>query len=175
MAKQNLLPQIFEPFAIAVLLALFIIPVLTVINLSPITQEAKKTNVLGVADSISHIIIKKVGGLHDIFTNEVLEKESETEYLYTTNIAKRDGKKTYSKPIITIKNTSQTEKTISFYGYTDSSTKSSISIKIEKESYSLTDTNEIQLKPGEEKTMYLSTQSQNSILFNEKLNLIIRL
>ena len=81
MAKQNLLPQIFEPLAIVALLALFIIPTLTVINLSPITQELKESNVLGVTDSTQNIVVRKVGGIHDIFQNETLEKQDQTEYI----------------------------------------------------------------------------------------------
>lgn len=175
MAKQNLLPQIFEPLAIVALLALFIIPTLTVINLSPITQELKRPDVLGVTDSTQNIVIEKVGGKHNIFQNEVLEKQDDTEYIYSTDIMKRDGKKAYSKPIITIKNTGTTKSTLSFYGYTDSTTKSSHTLKIDKDSYNLTDTSKIQLKPGEEKVIYLYTESQSSILFNEKLNIIIYL
>ncbi|MGI6484084.1 MAG: hypothetical protein ACOX0R_00460 [Candidatus Dojkabacteria bacterium] len=175
MAKQNLLPQIFEPLAIVALLGLFIIPTLTVINLSPITQELKRPDVLGVTDSTQNIVIEKVGGRHNIFQNEVLEKQSETEYMYSTDIVKRDGKKIYSKPIINIKNIGTTTSTVSFYGYTDGVTKSSLSLKIDKDSYNLTDTSKIQLKPGERKTIYLSTESQSDILFNEKLSIVIYL
>ncbi len=175
MAKQNLLPKLFEPLAIAVLLALFIIPTLTVINLSPITRELKKSNVLGVTNSIQNIVVTKVGGIHDIFQNEELEKQDDTEYIYSTDIMKREGKKAYSKPIMTIKNTGTTEATLSFYGYTDSTTKSSHTLKIDKDSYNLTDTSKIQLKPGEEKVIYLYTESQSSILFNEELNIVLYL
>ena len=102
MAKQNLLPQIFEPLAIAALLALFIIPTLTVINLSPITQELKRPDVLGVTDSTQNIVIEKVGGRHNIFQNEVLEKQDDTEYIYSTDIMKR-WEKAYLNQLLPLK------------------------------------------------------------------------
>ena len=69
---------------------------------------------LGVTDSTQNIVIEKVGGRHNIFQNEVLEKQDDTEYIYSTDIMKRDGKKAYSKPIITIKNTGTTKSTLTF-------------------------------------------------------------
>lgn len=172
MEKQNLLPQIFEPLAITMLLALFIIPTLTVINLSPITQELKKPDVLGVTDHTSNIVIEKVGGIHDIFKEEGLQKQGE-EYIYTTNIEKREGGKIYSKPIMVVENKGRSNSTVSFYGYTDSSIKSSLSIKIDKKNYSLVDNNKVELKPGEKKTIYLFSQNENSILFKENLSIVI--
>ena len=72
MKTKNLLPQIIEPFAIVALLCLFIVPTLTVINLSPITKEVQDKTVIGVNPVSSNTVVKLVGGTHAIFKNETL-------------------------------------------------------------------------------------------------------
>ena len=114
--KKNLLPQLLEPLAIVVLLALFIIPTLTVINLSPITQDNKQMDVLGVTSDDTGLQIKAVGGIHNIFKNENLEQRPFGEYKYTNTVSKRKGKEVYSKPILEIKNETSVERSVLFDG-----------------------------------------------------------
>lgn len=179
MVKKSLLPQIIEPLAIIALLALFIVPTLTVINLSPITQEFKKSNVLGVTNKDSQIVVEKIGGIHNIFSTERLEKQPDSGYLYITEIGRRKAGKIYSKPILTLENKSTKEEKFSFYGYTDSTAESVISIKINNETYVLKDnsntpyTIEVTLKPLEKKTMYLYVEGQKDILFLERLTIVL--
>lgn len=179
MAKQNLLPQLVEPLAVVALLALFIVPVLTVINLSPITQAVKQPNVLGVTNGDSQIVVDKVGGVHNIFSVERLEKQPNGDYIYITEIAKRQAGKIYSKPVLTLQNKGVREKKVSFYGYTDSTAESFISIKINKETFVLKDgsstpyVREITLKPLEKKTMYLYVEGEKEIQFPERFTMVL--
>ena len=173
MKKQNLLPQIVEPFAIVVLLAFFIIPTLTVINLSPITKEVKKENVLGVNTFSSNVVVKNLGGFHEIIKGESLSKTNESEYLYKTTIQGRDKLKTYSKPILQIQNKGFSPVILSFYGYTDSRTDTKVTLKIGRNSYLLRDEKgqlyqqDFFLEPTSDTTVYLYLENSNRILFSE--------
>lgn len=177
MKKQNLLPQIVEPFAIVVLLAFFIVPTLTVINLSPITKEVKKENVLGVNTFSSNIDVRDLGGFHEIIKGESLSKTNESEYLYKTTIHRREKLKTYSKPILQIQNNGFSPVVLSFYGYTDSRTDTKVTLKIGRNSYLLRDENgqlyhqDFFLEPTSNTTVYLYLENSNRILFSENFEM----
>lgn len=179
MAKKNLLPQLLEPIAIVVLLALFIIPTLTVINLSPITQENKHKDVLGVSSDDTALIISKVGGEHNIFKNEELEKNEFGEYTYISTITKRDGRKIYSKPILEVKNDTGMKRSVLLYGYINNSRNTNLSIMVGKERYVLNDSNnqsytrEITVEPGEKKVLYLEIKNEERVYFNQEFVLDI--
>ena len=181
MKTKNLLPQIIEPFAIVALLCLFIIPTLTVINLSPITREIEDKNVLGVNTFNSNIAVKAIGGTHNINKNETLVKISEKQYLYKATIQKREGEKTYSKPILRLQNNGTFPIKLSLFGYTDSKTNSRISLKVGRNSYLLKDfdgtlhSQEILLEPTSDTNLYLYIENINQILFPEYFELEISL
>ncbi len=177
--KKNLLPQLLEPLAIVVLLALFIIPTLTVINLSPITQDNKQMDVLGVTSDDTGLRIKAVGGIHNIFKNEVLEQKPFGEYQYTSTISKRKGKEVYSKPILEIKNETSVERSVLLYGYINNSRNTHLAINVGKDKYVLNDSNnqaytrEIGIKPGERKVLYLETKNEEKVFFDQEFVLDI--
>lgn len=177
--KKNLLPQLLEPLAIVVLLALFIIPTLTVINLSPITQDNKQMDVLGVTSDDTGLQIKAVGGIHNIFKNENLEQRPFGEYKYTNTVSKRKGKEVYSKPILEIKNETSVERSVLLYGYINNSRNTHLAINVGKDKYVLNDSNnqaytrEISIKPGERKVLYLETKNEEKVFFDQEFVLDI--
>lgn len=86
-----------------VLLLLFIVPIISVLNLSPIpTSEVlseSPDDILGVEiDNDQPIQLKMVGGQHNYIQNEALYSYSDESFLYSTKLSPRD-KGEYSKPI----------------------------------------------------------------------------
>ena len=171
--KKNLLPQVFEPLAIVVILGLFLIPTLTVINLSPITQENKQRDVLGATSSPNSVVIEMLNKESEIFSAETLRKESEGTYIYTATAESREGGKEYSKQVFKITNKSNGQQRLVVDGYTDSTSSSNFSLKIDGVWYVLRDDSkemykrEIILEPNATKTVYISTYSDSNILFKE--------
>jgi hypothetical protein len=106
--------QILEPFALGLLALFFILPVVTVMNLTPKTKQIKKIDVLGVTTQ-DELVLRLVGGQHEIFSGESLNKIDETEYAYSARIGKR-GADSYSKPILEIQNNTEEKKVLSFWG-----------------------------------------------------------
>jgi len=179
-SKKNLLPQIFEPLAIVVILGLFLIPVLTVLNLSPITRENKQANVLGATSSPNSITIDMLNKESEIFGVESLRKQRDGEYVYTTEVLPREGGKEYSRQVFKITNKSNTKQRLIVDGYTDNTGFSNFSLKIDSVWYVLRDNSkeiyqrEIVIEPNATKTLYLSTYSDNNTFFAELLTINIK-
>jgi len=171
--KKNLLPQVFEPLAIVVILGLFLIPTLTVINLSPITQENKHDNVLGATSSPHSIGIEMLNENDEIFVSDTLRKKRDGEYVYSAEVGPRKGEKEYSKPAFRITNRSSSKQKLVVDGYADSTSPSNFSLKIDGIWYVLRDGSrkmyerEIVLESNATKTVYISTYSDSNILFKE--------
>lgn len=116
--------RLFEPLAVFAILTLFILPIVTVLNLSPKTRSLisrPNSSVLGVAD-VNGVIISKVGGNHKIVQNEKFISLNQSSFTYTATIKSReDGN--YSKPILKVESGLDEEKEISFIlkGYEGSS------------------------------------------------------
>lgn len=172
-SKKNLLPQIFEPLAIVLILGLFLVPTLTVLNLSPITQENKKNNVLGVTDSPNNIAVELLNKSDTTFVAERLSRERDREYVYTTEVQPREKEKEYSKQAFKISNRSNAKQRLIVSGYADSTSSSHFSLKINGVWYVLRDDSkemykrEIVLEPNSTKTVYISAYSEKNILFRE--------
>jgi hypothetical protein len=170
--------KILEPFAIGLLALLFIIPTLTVLNLTPITRKLEELNVLGVTTK-DDISIDLVEGSHDIFTNERLQRIDEYKTLYSAQLNKRAAD-SYSKPIIEIANNSADIKKVQFYGQTETSTNSNIYLIINNKSHKIqndrgfTNPLEIELFPGEKQIFFLSIESLTGVQFNESFEMEIK-
>ncbi|MHC1716529.1 MAG: hypothetical protein AB9915_01355 [Candidatus Dojkabacteria bacterium] len=168
--------QVLEPFALGLLALLFIIPSITVLNLSPITKQLEKLNILGVTTE-NDISITLVEGKHNIFTSELLNK-LDSKYEYFVNISKRESD-SYSKPILKIENKNSEEKTLEFYGQTSSNTRSNIYIRIGEKSYKLQDdkgftyTEEVKLAPSENIVVFLVVENLSSVQFSEDFSMSI--
>jgi hypothetical protein len=175
---KRFLTLIVEPFAVGILALLFIIPAITVMNLSPITKKIKELNVLGV-NTDSSVSMTLVGGKHDILSEENLNKVSETSYEYSTKLAQRNAD-SYSKPIIEVKNNTPETQKLSFYGQTLVQTKSNINIIVDGTSYLLQDDKgqtyfqEITLAPGTKPIVFLTIENLTGVQFSEEFDLQIK-
>jgi len=171
--------HILEPIILGILALLFIIPAITVFNLSPITKTLEKLNVLGVK-SQDAIQLELVEGRHAIVRNEFLSKKDDGSYLYSTTLTKRTSD-TYSKPIIKIINETGAIQTLIIYGQTESPTKTNISIIANNISYKLQDDKnltypqEIQIEPGLETVLFISLENFSGIQFSEEFEMNIKI
>jgi hypothetical protein len=171
--------QIIEPFALGVLALLFIIPVITVMNLTPLTQQLKKLDILGVTTEDS-IKLTLVEGKHEIFTSETLNKIDEDNYTYSVILNKR-ASDNYSKPIIEIENKSSEEKLLTFFGQTLTNTRSNISLILNEKSYRIQNSKgetynpEIVIAPEEKIILFLSIENLSGIQFSEEYDMDINI
>lgn len=168
--------QVLEPFALGLLALLFILPTITVFNLSPITKQLAKLNILGVATE-NDITVSLVEGKHNIFTSEVLNK-LESSYEYSVNINKREAD-SYSKPILKIENKNNEFKTLTFYGQTASNIKSNIYLKVGEDTYKLQDdkgftyNQEIEFLPNDNAVIFLVVENFSNVQFTENFSMNI--
>lgn len=175
---KNFFSVIVEPFALGLLALLFIIPTITVMNLSPITKKLEQLNVLGV-NTASSVSVTLVGGKHEVFSEEDLVKASDTEYSYSVRLSKRAAD-SYSKPILEIENKTSEVQEISFLGQTKTSTQSNISLLIDQKPYKLEDDkgftypHSIFLAPTEKVVVFLSLESLTGIQFSENFDLQVK-
>lgn len=173
------LTLIVEPLALGVLALLFIIPTITVMNLSPITKKLQDLNILGV-NTDSTVSVTLVGGKHDVFSEENLNKTSDTKYEYTTKLSKRAAD-SYSKPIIEIKNNTTETQEVSFYGQTLNQTQSSIRIIVDDQAYKIQDDKgqtypqEISIAPSSKAVIFLAIENFTGVQFSEEFDLQIKL
>ncbi|KKQ17832.1 MAG: hypothetical protein US29_C0005G0019 [candidate division WS6 bacterium GW2011_GWF1_36_8] len=174
---KNFVGHILEPFALGVLALLFIIPTITVMNLSPITKKLKDLNVLGV-NSQSSVSVTLVGGKHDVFTEENLNKNDNT-YDYSTKLNKRAAD-SYSKPILEIKNNTEQVQTVSFYGQTLNQTQSNIRIIVDDKTYKIQDDRgqtypqEVTVLPSSKVIVFLAIENLTGIQFSEEFDLQVK-
>lgn len=170
--------QIMEPFAIGLLALLFIIPTLTVVNLTPVTKKLEDLNVLG-ATSQSSLSFTLIEGTHDIFKAEKLAKLEDDTYIYNTELSKRSADN-YSKPIIEIANNSTDIQKIQYYGQTKVPTNTNLYLIINEQSYRIQDEKgltypqDIEIYPGEKQVVFLSIESLSGVQFNEEFNMEIK-
>lgn len=170
--------KLLEPFALLLLIALFVIPAATVLNLEPITKVIKNgVSVLGVSSNNS-VSVVLVEGSHNVFKDESLELLNDGSYTYSVNISDRVAN-LYSKPILEVTNNTEETKTLVFdaTGNTDSS--SNINLLVGDDSYRIQDisgnmyTQEISLAPGESSIIFLSVENIVNVQFSDVLSIFI--
>ena len=168
---------ILEPFALCLLLVIFTIPVVTVINLEPITKNGKTVDVLGVSTS-NEVTISLIDGKHSIFKNEEIEATENNQLKYSAEIKKREAG-VYSKPILEINNYTDKDRIVRITTNSDAKTSSNISILIGEDSYQLRDASgttynqELKVKTGESYTLFLSVENDVNIQFTENLEIYL--
>lgn len=171
--------QILEPFALGLLALFFILPIITVMNLTPITKQVQKLDILGVTNQ-DEVIVRLIGGRHEIFGSESLNKVEDHEYSYSVRLGKR-ASDSYSKPILEIENKSAEDKTLSFWGQTLSNTRSDIYLIINEETYRLQDNSgntqiqEISLSQNEEVIVFLALENLSRVQFSEIFDMTIEI
>jgi len=175
---KKVLTLVIEPLALGVLALLFIIPTITVMNLSPITKKLQELNVLG-ANTQSSVSVTIVGGKHEVFSEENLNKDTDTTYNYSTKLNKRAAD-SYSKPILEIKNNTDTAQKVSFYGQTLNQTQSNIRIIADENAYIIQDDRgqtfpqEITVNPSSKIIIFLSIENLTGIQFSEEFDMQIK-
>ena len=172
------LALVVEPIALGLVALLFIIPAVTVVNLQPLTKKLKDLDVLGVTNT-SELKINIVGGKHQIFLNESIEKNDEgNEYVYRTKLLKRDADN-YSKPILEIINNKENSINLDIFGETSIPTGSDIGLIIKDQRYRLQDpsgssvTQKITIFPKERYIVYLYIESFSDVKFEDNFELTI--
>jgi len=174
---KKIFSQILEPFALGLLALFFILPIVTVMNLTPITKQIKKIDVLGVTTQ-DELVIRLVGGQHEIFSGESLAKIDETEYSYSARIGKR-GADSYSKPILEIQNNTEEKKILSFWGQTLTNTRSKIYLQEKETPYLLQDNTgetyeqKITVLPTEKIIIFLALENISGVQFSELFDMTI--
>jgi hypothetical protein len=168
--RREIFGKIFEPIGIGLLALLFIIPTITVMNLTPITKKLEELNVLGVSTN-SDLDITLVEGNHDSFISEDLYKDEDVT-TYVTKLSKLSSD-SYSKPILEVVNNSTDIKTIEYYGQTLTNTNSNIYLIWNEQSFLLQDDRgftypqDIDVYPGETQVLFLSIESLTGVEFSE--------
>lgn len=176
---KNVLTQILEPFALGLLALFFILPIITVMNLTPITRQLQRLDVLGVTTK-DDLIVRLIGGQHDIFTSENLNRIEDYEYSYSVRIGKR-GADSYSKPILEIENNTEEEMIASFRGQTETNTNSDIYLIVDEENYILqeytgdTRIQEIPIIPGDRVIVFLGLENLSGVQFSEIFEITIEI
>ncbi len=171
--------QILEPFALGLLALFFILPIITVMNLTPITKQLKKLDILGVTTQ-NDTIVRLVGGKHEVFSEETLNQTEDSKYAYSARLGKR-GADSYSKPILEIENKTAEEKVISVWGQTLSNTKSEIYLIINEETYRLQDykgntyEQKIPVSSGDKIILFLALENLSGIQFSEMFDMTLNI
>jgi hypothetical protein len=169
--------QILEPFALGLLALFFILPIITVMNLTPITRQIKKLDVLGVTTQ-DEIIVRLIGGKHDIFSGESLNKLEDFKYSYSVRLGKR-GADSYSKPILEIENRSNIDKIVTLWGQTLSNTRSEIYLIVNEDIYRLQDNlgdtyeQEIRVPSNDKTIVFLALENLSGVQFSEIFDMTI--
>ena len=169
--------QILEPVALGILALIFIVPTITVMNLTPLTKQLQKLDILGVATQ-DEVKISLVEGKHDIFTSENLVKMDDLNFLYSVTLNKR-ASDSYSKPIVEIENRSEEEREVSFFGQTLSNTRSNIFVIVDDKSYRIQDstgktyTQSISVPQRDKVVVFLAIENLAGIQFAENFDMDI--
>ncbi len=168
---------IIEPIALGLIALLFILPVITVVSLQPITKKLKEIDVLGISNK-SELKINIIGGTHQIFLNEAVSSDSDGTYIYRTKLTKREAD-SYSKPILEIVNNKEGSINLDIYGSTLIPTRTEIGLIIKDQKYRLQapqgdiTTQRITLLPKEKYIIYLYVESFSNVMFEEDFELTI--
>ena len=176
---KNVFTKILEPFALGLLALFFILPIITVMNLTPITKQIQKLDILGVMTQ-DEVIVRLVGGKHEIFSSESLNKLEDFKFSYSVRLGKR-ASDSYSKPILEIENKSGEDKNITFWGQTLSNTRSDIYLIINEDTYRLQDNRgdtqkqEITLPTNEKIIVFLALENLSGVQFSEIFDMTIEI
>lgn len=167
-----------------VFVALIVIPVISIINLSPVQSpdlvNTKSKNVLGVDTYTGdEIQLRLLGGDHNYIQNEELYNHSDLSFLYSTHVLIRDAG-IYSKPIIQLNvPKGETLKVTFSIGLVSKST-TQIGITYEKVNYVLRDENGQQYirsisftEPGSYR-LSLDLRNDSNVNFPEDIDIHIK-
>lgn len=170
-----------EPFAILLLLMLYLIPVVAVINLSPRVRQSYEEgkSVLGIRDA-GTLSLTSINGIHSVITNEDFYQQLPHRYVYSAKLSVRDAGK-YSKPILRISNATSSPQTIEFVASKESSSASEIGIIFDDVNYILLESSgnvvfrSLEVAPNSEITIYLTVSNASRANFSEYVALEVNI
>lgn len=169
----NKIGKYLDPLALFLLFAVFILPALAVLNLSP--QSKSNLNVLGTTskEEVSFVL---VGGVHDIFKEERIQFPNDKYTKYESTIIKHyEGE--YSKPILQVKNTFGNDIKVTVSGGTQNPINAELSLIYDGNEYLLQNQAgdikdiELNIKESSKSIIYLKLVSPISLKFNEKVEI----
>lgn len=164
-----------DPIGLFLLIAVFILPALAVVNLSPKSKTVH--NVLG-AQSKKEISVVLVGGVHDYLKEENISFPSATQSNYEAKLLKRNNGE-YSKPILQFSNSYEKEGYVDITGGSENPTGSPISVIFNQKEYLVQDSSgatnvvRVTVPKMSKDVMYLKFDTNTPIKFNEKVSLSI--
>ena len=173
---KNRFSGLFDPLGIVALVALFLLPALAIINLSPIATSEQR-NVLGVGDGegVSAVL---VGGVHDIIKEEIITFPNDQQIAYQAKLIARDAG-TYSKPVLQLVNYDGAESTVRISGSTELGANTEVSVIVNDQRYIIESRSgeqfiqEIALPASSKSDLYLNLDSDNNVRFNDMITLRI--
>jgi hypothetical protein len=167
--------KFLDPLALFLLIAVFVLPSLAVLNLSPRSRSA--TNVLG-AESKEEVSTVLVGGIHDFIKEERIDFPNEKRVQYNSVMIKHNVG-TYSKPILQVSNTFGNDATVNIQGGTENPTGSPIYLIVNNQEYLLQDASgnpqdiSVKLPEQSKNIVYLKFETTTPLLFNENVSITI--
>lgn len=172
---RNRFEKVLEPFAILALVALFVLPALTVLNLTPKVSPVND-NVLGVADR-DGVGVALVGGIHTVIDNESIETGA-NKATYTAKLRARE-KGIYSKPILELTNFNNERTEVEVSAYLQNVSDTDIKVVYNDIEYRLIHidgrryTQTIPMNKDNKGILYLSLDTKQNIRFAEDLEVTV--
>lgn len=172
---RNRFEKVLEPFAIIALVALFVLPALTVLNLTPMVSPVND-NVLGATDR-EGVGVALVGGIHTTIDNESMEA-GDSDITYTAKLRARD-QGIYSKPILELTNFNNERTDMQVSAYLPNVSDTDIKVVFNNEEYRLIHidgrryTQTIPMDKDDKGILYLSLDTKQDIRFAEELEVVV--
>lgn len=162
-----------EPFAIILLLMLYLIPVVAVINLSPRVRQSYEEgkSVLGIRNE-GALSVTSITGIHSVITNEDFYQQLPHRYVYSAKLSVRDAGQ-YSKPVLRISNPTSAPQAVEFVASKESSSTSEIGVIFDDVNYILLESSgkvvsrSLEVAPNSEITIYLTVSNASRANFSE--------
>lgn len=172
---QSKFGKLLDPLGLFILLSLFILPALTIVNLSP--KAGRSVTVLGT-ESKPGVGVVLVGGVHDYIKDERISFPQDDIYTYNAQIIKH-GTGRYSKPILQLTNFSDKDETLILSGNTQTPTGSEIFLAIDEREYMIQNmsgdmiTEQAKIKGSTKPIVYLVIKTSTPLQFNEDIEVNI--
>lgn len=165
--------KFLDPIVLLGIICIFMITILSVLNLSPQTYQGQNLKVLGVINESQSIHIEPVYGDHKYIEEEELKQISEDHFKYTALI-KKNSQARVSKPIIHIVQNEEHKNLRAKLIYTNTRTPR-ISLVNENVSYILQEeetkySQKINLK-DKTSTLYLAIENNTPIFFDQYIEI----
>lgn len=170
-----------DPIGILALIAIFILPILAVINISPETKTPtpNRSNVLG-AQVQGDLEVKLMEGTHSVITSESLKDAyvAPLRYTYSAVLLSREAG-SYSKPLVEITNPTDENVSFRFNILEQPQGKTEVGIYLEDKNFIILDAakekyaREFTIPANSDQTYYLYLTDTNTVNFNQEVSIQI--